>query len=58
MSDDPYSAPESADVPDEQDSQTKTVLLHLGVAAVTLMVFTAIVVCIVGALVFGRLMSM
>lgn len=58
MSDDPYSAPESADVPDEQDSQTKTVLLHLGVAAVTLMVFTAIVVCIVGALVFGHLMSM
>ena len=58
MSDNPYKAPESADVPDEQDSQTKTVLLHLGVAAVTLTVFATIVVCIVGALVFGRRMSM
>jgi len=46
MSDNPYKAPESTDVPDEQDSQTKTVLLHLGVAAVTLMVFAAIALLI------------
>ncbi len=53
MNDDPYKPPESTDVPHEQDSQTKTVLLHLGVAAVTLTVFAAIVGWIVAALVFA-----